>query len=125
MLKQILLFLAVFMILGCQKMSSGLAPLKTDESYLQATRTTELIVQGNTKIVVIATHLNEFDWLQFPREEGEIFFLDVYQTRKNGKGFLKNGYEIRLANGTKPSKITRLKKADLEGMITQTATQWR
>lgn len=124
MLKQILLFLAVFMILGCQKMSSGLAPLKTDESYLQATRKTELIVQGNTQIVVIATHLNEFDWIKFPREEGEIFFLDVYQTRKNGKGFLKNGYEIRLANGAKPSKITRLKKEDLEGMIAQNATQW-
>lgn len=57
-------------------------------------------------------------------KRGGIFFLDVYQTRKNGKGFLKNGYEIRLANGTKPSKITQLKKEDLEGMIAQNATQW-
>lgn len=59
--------------------------------------------------MVIATHLNEFDSKKYPRDAGEVFFLDIYEA--NGKkNILKNGYELTLNNGVKPTRIIQLKK---------------
>ncbi|MCL9822449.1 hypothetical protein [Helicobacter colisuis] len=118
-----MLFFVVLLFFGCEAKKSGLIPEKLEESYIQATRKTELIAKGNTQVVVIATHLNEYDSQKYPRDEGEVFFLDIYEA--NGKrNILKNGYELILNNGVKPTKITQLKKRDLEGLILQNATQW-
>ncbi|EES89756.1 hypothetical protein [Helicobacter canadensis] len=122
MLKGVLFFMVLFFF-GCEAQKSDLMPKKLEESYIQATRKTELIAKGNTQVVVIATHLNEFDSKKYPRDAGEVFFLDIYEA--NGKkNILKNGYELTLNNGVKPTRIIQLKKEDLEGLILQNATQW-
>ena len=101
-----MLFFVVLLFFGCEAKKSGLIPEKLEESYIQATRKTELIAKGNTQVVVIATHLNEYDSQKYPRDEGEVFFLDIYEA--NGKrNILKNGYELTLNNGVKPTKITQ------------------
>ena len=101
-----MLFFVVLLFFGCEAKKSGLIPEKLEESYIQATRKTELIAKGNTQVVVIATHLNEYDSQKYSRDEGEVFFLDIYEA--NGKrNILKNGYELTLNNGVKPTKITQ------------------
>ncbi len=117
------LFVVVLLLAGCATQQSLLAPKQLEESYIQATRKTELITKDSTQVVVIATHLNAYNAEKYPREEGEIFFLDIYEA--NGrKNFFENGYELTLENGMKPLKVTKLKKEDLVGLMRENATQW-
>lgn len=120
---KVALLAAILLFAGCATQQSLLAPKQLEESYIQATRKAELIAKDSTQVVVIATHLNAFDAEKYPREEGEVFFLDIYEA--NGKkNFFENGYTLRLENGTKPLRITRLKKEDLTGLMRENATQW-
>lgn len=112
---------------GCvdiDSVKSRLIPSKPEESYIQATRKSELVFDETTRIVLIAVHLNTFDEQKYPHEKGEIFFIDVYQSAQNSKGFLENNYRLSLSNGESPFKITRLQKEDLQDFMLQNAMRW-
>lgn len=61
---------------GCvnvESFKSRLIPSKPEESYIQATRKSELVFEDVTRIVLIAVHLNAFDEQHYPHEKGEVF----------------------------------------------------
>lgn len=97
------ILIGILLILnGCTKMESlksKLIPSKPEESYIQATRKSELVFDEITRIVLIAVHLNSYDEKNYPHENGEVFFVDVYQSEQNSLGFLENGYRLTLSNG--------------------------
>ena len=119
--------LSLFLLNGCanlQSFKSRLIPSKPEESYIQATRKSELVFEDTTRIVLIAVHLNAYDEEKYPHERGEVFFIDVYQSEQNSLGFLENGYRLTLNNGESPTKITRLHNKDLQGLMQQNAMRW-
>ncbi len=122
------ILIGILLILnGCAKMESlksKLIPSKPEESYIQATRKSELVFDEITRIVLIAVHLNSYDEKNYPHEKGEVFFVDVYQSEQNSLGFLENGYHLTLSNGESPIKITRLQSKDLQGLMKQNAMRW-
>ena len=127
MLKKILWVWAFLLgFYGCSGISFDFdfIPSKPEESYIQATRKGELVWQDKTQIVVVATHLNDFDEKKYPKEEGDVFFLDVYQSNSHNKGFLENGYTLRLSNGEQPTEILPLKKKELQGLMKANAMRW-
>lgn len=119
--------LSLFLLNGCanlQSFKSKLIPSKPEESYIQATRKSELVFEDTTRIVLIAVHLNAYDEEKYPHERGEVFFIDVYRSEQNSLGFLENGYRLTLNNGESPTKITRLHNKDLQGLMQQNAMRW-
>ncbi|CAM2914297.1 hypothetical protein [Helicobacter burdigaliensis] len=127
-MKNFLWFLVLF-FMGCEGAKFTLAPSKPQESYVQATRKTELTYENRTQIVLVATHLNAYDIKKYPKEEGEVFLIDVYEgvNAKNNsdeKGFLNNHYSLRLANGDTPLEFKMLKKEELEPIMQENATRW-
>lgn len=122
-----ILILSLAVLSGCvdvDSVKSKLIPSKPEESYIQATRKSELVFDETTRIVLIAVHLNAYDEQKYPHEKGEIFFVDVYQSAQNSKGFLENGYNLKLSNGESPVKITRLQKEDLRDFMLSNAMRW-
>lgn len=128
MLKGILIGITALWFLGCVDVRSELIPEKHEEAYLQATRKTELITQGRVQVVLIATYLNMLDAENYPEDLGEVFFIDVFQIFQHGvkspNGFFENGFQLFLSNGERPTKITPLKKEQLEGLMQENATPW-
>lgn len=118
-------YLSVLWFVGCGGNPVNfikLTPTSLQESYIQATRKTEIIYQEKTQIILIATHLNEFDEEAYPKQKGEIFFVSVYQS-EGKKDFLK-AYNLVLNNGEKPLKVTPLKADELEGLMAEYAMPW-
>lgn len=126
-LKVGILSLSLVILSGCAKMESfksRLIPSKPEESYIQATRKSELVFDEITRIVLIAVHLNAYNEERYPHENGELFFVDVYQSEQNSLGFLENGYRLTLSNGELPEKFTRLEKEYLENFMEDNAMRW-
>ena len=121
---RISLFILLFLS-GCAKFDyfNPIAS-KPEESYVQATRKTELIFEDKTQIVLIATHLNAYNSKAYLHSEGEVFFVDVYQSAQNGKSFLENGYDLKLNNGQIPLEVKRLQKEELTGLMAQNSMRW-
>lgn len=128
MIKEIIFVGVLLFFLGCESVKSVIVPQKLEEAYIQATRKAELIQEDRVQVVLIATYLNAFDREKYPREKGEIFFVDVYQSFqhevKNSKDFFENGFHLILGNGETPVKITRLKKEQLDNLMQSNATPW-
>lgn len=114
MLKIVISLIGMFVFLGCA--SVEFIPSKPQESYIQATRKTELIAKEQTQIVIIATHLNAYDTKKYPNTKGEFFLLDIYQANGDKKAFLENGYMLTLNGGAKPLKIEKITKESLESL---------
>lgn len=128
-MKKNFLWILVLFFLGCKGAKFTLAPTKPQESYVQATRKTELVYDNKTQMVLVATHLNAYDEQKYPKEEGEIFLVDVYEginAKKASvkKGFLENEYALRLANGDTPLEFKPVKKEELEPIMQENATRW-
>lgn len=122
-----ILVISLIFLYGCvdvKSFKSRLIPSKPEESYIQATRKSELVFDEITRIVLIAVHLNAYDEEYYPHEKGEVFFVDVYQNEQNSLGFLENGYHLTLGNGEAPIKITRLQREDLQDSMQQNAMRW-
>ncbi|MDE5603013.1 MAG: hypothetical protein K2I71_03720 [Helicobacter sp.] len=120
-----LFYFSILWLVGCANDSVNfikLTPSFLEESYIQATRKTEIIYQQKTQIILIATHLNEFDKEAYHKQKGEVFFVSVYQS-DGGKDFFKE-YNLVLNNGEKPLKITPLKASELEGLMAEYAMPW-
>lgn len=124
MLKYFIYLSTVLWFVGCADSVNLMrfTPTSLQESYIQATRKTEIIYQEKTQIILIATHLNEFDEEKYPKQRGEVFFINVYQS-EGEKDFLK-AYNLVLNNGEKPLKVTPLKAYDLEGLMAEYAIPW-
>ena len=122
MLRTFFFAFALFFV-GCGS-HLGVTFKQQEESYIQATRKTELIVADRVQIVLIATHLNAFNAQDYPHQKGEFFFIDAYQSRQNGKTLFENGYTLSLENGEKPLKITQLSREELQDFMQENATKW-
>lgn len=58
-------------------------PLSEKElAYLQNMRKCELIDNERTRVVVLATYMNEYKPEIYKKEDGEIFFVNIYQSPK-------------------------------------------
>lgn len=122
-----ILIVSLVLLCGCvdvKSFKSRLIPSKPEESYIQATRKSELVFNEITRIVLIAVHLNAYDEEHYPHEKGEVFFVDVYQNEQNTLGFLENHYQLTLSNGESPIKVTRLQREDLQDFMQQNAMRW-
>ncbi|WP_104722593.1 hypothetical protein [Helicobacter mesocricetorum] len=118
-------YLSVLWFVGCATSPVNfmkLTPTSLEESYIQATRKTEIIYQEKTQIILIATHLSEFDEETYPKQKGEVFFISVYQSERE-RGFLKE-YNLVLNDGEKPLKVTPLKASELKGLMAEYAIPW-
>ncbi|WP_299546782.1 hypothetical protein [uncultured Helicobacter sp.] len=127
-MKKIIFSGILLLFLGCEGVKSVVVPQKLEEAYIQATRKAELITEERVQVVLIATHLNAFRAEEYSKEQGEVFFIDVYQSFQHGvenpKGFFENGFHLILGNGETPVKITPIKKEQLQGLMQKNATPW-
>lgn len=58
-------------------------PLSEKElAYLQNMRKCELIDNERTRVVVLATYMNEYEPKNYKKENGEVFFVNIYQSPK-------------------------------------------
>ena len=124
MLQGIIFCVVLILFMGCESVTSTIVPQKLEEAYIQATRKAELLAENRVQVVLIATHLNAFNKENYPQENGEVFFIDVYQSTQNTKKFFENGYHLTLNNGETPIKITELKRKDLQGFMQHNAMRW-
>ena len=108
MLRTFFFAFALFFV-GCGS-HLGVTFKQQEESYIQATRKTELIVADRVQIVLIATHLNAFNAQDYPHQKGKTLF--------------ENGYTLSLENGEKPLKITQLSREELQDFMQENATKW-
>ena len=123
MVRVLMVGIVMLCLAGCVEMQS-IVPQRLEEAYIQATRKTELVAGERVQVVLIATHLNAFEPKTYPHEQGEVFFIDVYQSAQNAKRFFENDYHLTLNSGDTPVRITPLKKDELQGFLRENASAW-
>jgi len=113
-LKYLFFLIVMFSLNGCSSKiySELINEDKLYEKSLLYTKKGEIVSSLETKAVVVATYLNPLDQ-EYDDKDKDYFIVALYAEKdlcKSKAGLESDDCDIRLKDGTKPSKVEKLKK---------------